>query len=308
MLAGPHIEAALGSALARLDDASTPPRLRAAMTDAVFPGGGRLRPTLCLAVVEACTGTPPTSGSTDVAAALELLHCASLVHDDLPCFDDAPIRRGRPSVHSTHGESIAVLAGDGLIMLAFELLATADIPPTTLAPMLRVISRAVGPAQGLVAGQAWESEPSVPLRRYHAAKTGALFEASARAGALLAKADAAGIEGWSAFGAHLGQAYQVADDLHDARDTGGTMGKPVGKDAELGRPNAALRLGKGGALHRLHELLDRCLENVPPCSNQAPVEAWLDHFGGRLLSATSPRLTASNSDAPDETLRRATAP
>ncbi len=316
MVSGPQIEDALGRALGRLDQGDTPPRLRKALQDAVLPGGGRLRPTLCLSVFSACCGQPPPTGVTDVAAALELLHCASLVHDDLPCFDDAPVRRGRPSVHTRHGSSLAILAGDGLIIMAFETIAGADLDPSLCAHLVGIIARAVGPARGLVAGQAWESEPSVSLQSYHAAKTGVLFEASARCGALIANSlapetlrpqnIAQSIERWAHFGQLLGHAYQVADDLHDARteqpaappnasethgvppDTLGTMGKPVGNDEANHRPNAALQLGKAGALHRLHGLLDRCVEDLPICADQEPVRSWLSRFGARLVSATNP--------------------
>src|SRR5215475_13888796 len=119
-----RIERALRQSMGRADVAACPPRLAAAMRHAVFPGGARIRPRLCLAVAHACGDDEPAVAYR-AAASIELIHCASLVHDDLPCFDDADIRRGRPSVHKAFGERLAVLAGDGLIVLAFEALGRA---------------------------------------------------------------------------------------------------------------------------------------------------------------------------------------
>ena len=146
-------------------------------------------------------------------AALELLHCASLVHDDLPCFDAADTRRGRPSVHKAFGEPLAVLAGDALIVLAFQTLARVPCAPQRLAILPLTVAQSVGVPSGIVAGQAWECEPQIDLAHYHRAKTGALFAAATVAGAASAGADA---EPWRMVGEKLGEAYQVADDIRDA--------------------------------------------------------------------------------------------
>ena len=252
------------------------------MGHAVFPGGARLRPNLCLSVAAACGAEVESGAQADVAAAVELLHCASLVHDDLPCFDDAPTRRGRPSVHAAYGEELAVLAGDGLIILAFEVVAAARMPPVLVPALIRCISRGVGACGGLVAGQAWESEKRVGLRTYHQAKTGALFEAGARAGALLAGVDPCIADSWGHFGARLGEAYQVADDLRDTLDDESTLGKPAGQDMAHDRPNACLTLGIEGALERLRSLLDQALEATPSCAEPARVVDWVEGFGARL--------------------------
>src|SRR3954452_16784827 len=124
MDAATRIELALTVAVTRAEAPGCPPRLGAALRHAVFPRGARIRPRLCLAVAAACGDDDPTAADA-AAAAVELLHCASLVHDDLPCFDDAPTRRGKPSVHRAFGEPLAVLAGDALIVLSFELLGRA---------------------------------------------------------------------------------------------------------------------------------------------------------------------------------------
>ena len=172
-----RVEVLLERGLARVTHGSgTPPKLRAALRHAVLGGGARLRPKLCLAVARACdpsTAGEALGGATLAAVALEFLHCASLVHDDLPCFDDADMRRGRPSVHAAFGEPIAVLTGDGLITGAFELLAQPEVDPRYLPQLLRCTARAVGASRGIVAGQAWECEPRVGLGHYHQAKTGA---------------------------------------------------------------------------------------------------------------------------------------
>src|SRR5262245_38141865 len=173
-----RIERALQQAVAAGEGDGCPPRLAAAVRHAVFPGGARIRPRLCIAVAHACGDDEPALADA-AAAALELLHCASLVHDDLPCFDDASERRGRPSVHKAFGERLAVLAGDALIVAAFQALGAAGGTRAERLPaLLATISSGVGMPQGIAAGQAWECEPRVHLRDYQRAKTGALFAAA----------------------------------------------------------------------------------------------------------------------------------
>ncbi|MTW22125.1 polyprenyl synthetase family protein [Allochromatium palmeri] len=257
-----RIEQALAAAIDTVAVPGCPPRLAEAVRHSVFPGGARVRPRLCLAVAAAC-------GSTDYAAAdaagvaIELLHCASLVHDDLPCFDDSPLRRGVPSVHRAFGEPLAVLAGDALIILAFEHLARVLVDsPERLAPLLLTISRSVGMPHGITAGQAWECEPQVTVEEYHRAKTGSLFTAATAAGALVAGADAAA---WSIVGDKIGEAYQVADDLRDVAASAQEVGKPVGRDAVLNRPSAAGELGIDGAIARLRGLVTGAIDAIPAC-------------------------------------------
>src|SRR5271165_986522 len=178
-----RIERSLTEALSLARGTKAPPSLLAAMRYAVFPGGARIRPRLCIAVARACAeDNVALSGAA--AAAIELLHCASLVHDDLPCFDDAATRRGRPSIHKAYGERIAVLAGDALIVLAFQALGrAAEGAPARLGNLIMIIARAVGAPHGIAAGQAWESEPQIALAPYQRAKTGSLFAAATAAGA-----------------------------------------------------------------------------------------------------------------------------
>lgn len=275
-----RIERTLKSSLARGDDPGCPPRLVAAMRHSVFPRGARIRPRLCLAVAAACGDDHPDA-SDAAAASIELLHCASLVHDDLPCFDDADMRRGKPSVHRAFGEPLAVLAGDALIVLAFQTLAwgTAGAPHRLPALML-TIGRAVGAPRGIVAGQAWECEPNADLSQYQREKTGALFAAATVAGAAAAGADG---EAWRALGEQLGEAYQVADDLRDVACDAADLGKPVGQDAAHGRPSAVLSLGVDGAISRLRGLASAAVDAVPRCSGASSLRAHIISETKRLL-------------------------
>ena len=248
-----------------------PPILASAMHYAVFPGGHRIRPHLAVAVAKACGDASPRSTNA-AAAAIELLHCASLVHDDLPCFDDAALRRGKPSVHAEFGEPIAVLTGDALIVLAFEALAR-EAAPAQLAPLVAIVAAAVGAPNGIVAGQAWECEAAVPLTDYQQAKTGALVVAATMAGAAAAGADP---EPWRTLGEKIGEAYQVADDLRDVLCTADELGKPIGQDAARYRPNAAAQLGIAGAKARLEQLVEAASTSIPPCPGRAELRAAID--------------------------------
>jgi geranylgeranyl diphosphate synthase type II len=186
-----------------------------------------------------------------------------LAHDDLPCFDDAAVRRGKPSVHAAFGEPLAVLAGDALIVMAFDVLARAGVEaPDRLPQLLTTISRGVGMPGGIVAGQAWESEPYTPVEPYHRAKTGALFVAAVMSGAVAAGADPLP---WSEVGDKLGAAYQVADDLLDAVCAEQDFGKPTGRDNALQRPSLVRELGLRGAQARLEALVLEAVAAIPPC-------------------------------------------
>jgi geranylgeranyl diphosphate synthase type II len=267
-----RIEQALAAAVTRAEALGSPPGLAGAIRHAVFPGGARIRPRLALAVAHACGNDDPALADA-AAASIEILHCASLVHDDLPCFDDAPTRRGQPSVHKAFGERLAVLAGDALIVLAFETLArAAAVAPQRLPALVLTVSRAVGVPSGIVAGQAWECESRVPLADYQRAKTGALF-----AGATMAGAAAAGAEPgpWRTLGERLGEAYQVADDLRDVVGDADELGKPVGRDAALGRPSAAHELGIPGSIRRLEILVAGAIEAIPPCPGVTELRALI---------------------------------
>ena len=256
-----QINQCLEQALATDDTSKCPPKLAAALRHAVFPGGAHVRPKLCLAVASACDPTADLTDAFAASTALELLHCASLVHDDLPCFDDADQRRGKPSVHLEFDESIAVLTGDALIVLAFQTLAKQAV--TYFRELTFVMSEATAPPNGICAGQAWESETAIDLDAYHNAKTGALFIAAARAGAVSVGADD---KEWRALGENLGLAYQIADDLRDAVLTPDELGKPAKQDVRNCRPSAVESYGVDGAYKRLRAAIKAAAESVPPCS------------------------------------------
>ena len=272
-----RIEAALEAALALQQGG--PPLLEAAMRDSVFPGGARIRPHLTLAVAQACGGDDlPLAAAA--GAAIELMHCASLVHDDLPCFDNALMRRGRPSVFAAHGERLAVLSGDALIVAAYQALAMASAAhPERLLPLMNTLSTGVGAPSGIIAGQAWECEPRVALSEYQRAKTGALFVAATVAGAQSAGAAA---EPWRALGECLGEAYQVADDIRDVASDPETLGKPVGQDAALGRPSSAAEHGLTGAIQLFDQLISYASASIPSCRGSAQLRTLIRMESKRL--------------------------
>ena len=275
------IEDALHAALAEAASPDCPPLLAAALDHSVFPGGQRLRPRLLCAVAAACDGRDRAAIAA-AAASIELIHCASLVHDDLPCFDDAATRRGRPSVHAAYGQPLAVLAGDTLIILAFETLARhLARHPTRLQRLVTIIGRAAGAPFGICAGQAFESEQEIDLSAYHRAKTGALFAAASAAGAA-----ASGYEyaPWRRLGECVGEAYQIADDIRDAVSTSEEAGKPVGRDAALARPSAAAK-GIPAALASLDQLMQEAIESIPQCPGRDKLAAAIAQEAKRFLPA-----------------------
>ncbi|WOJ96460.1 polyprenyl synthetase family protein [Congregibacter brevis] len=273
-------EQVLRSAVEEAADSRCPKLLAAALHHAVFPGGARVRPKLCLAVALANNCDAPALAAA-AAASVELLHCASLVHDDMPCFDNAEERRGRESVHSAYGEPIALLAGDALIVSAFALLARPQLPAKNrLSQLMRVVAEGVGAPCGIAAGQAWESEPVVDVSLYHRSKTGALFIAATAAGAAAAGVDVAP---WQTLGAKIGEAYQVADDIQDATSTPDQLGKPCGVDVALNRPSAVSELGLDGATRRLRELVEEGVVAVPPCAGRAELQAVVRQQAQRFL-------------------------
>lgn len=265
-----RIERALEASVGRLETKASPPRLAAAIRYAVFPGGARVRPRLCLAVARACGDDEPHL-SDAAAASIELIHCASLVHDDLPCFDNADTRRGKASVHTAFGEAEAVLTGDAMIVMAFEVLArTVAVIPSRLPGLIVNLTQATGAPAGIIAGQAWECESEIDLSHYHRAKTGSLFAAATAAGALAAGANA---DPWRKLGEKIGEAYQVADDIQDIMADPATWGKPRGQDEARGRPNAMREFGLEGAVARLKQLMLAAIESIPACDGADELRA-----------------------------------
>jgi geranylgeranyl diphosphate synthase type II len=276
---------------ASLPDADTAPEvLHRAMRHAVFPAGKRIRPRLLLTVAASCAADEAEMELAMAAAcAVELVHSASLVHDDLPCFDDASVRRGRPTVHKAFGEAVAVLCGDALLTRAFELLA--ETPPRLARRALRIVrllGQATGSREGIIGGQSLEQDEPAPdlLGRYHAMKTAALFRLAAEAGATSAGATDA--SAWGEVGQCLGLAYQLADDLCDAYGSAGAAGKPVRRDVALGRPNAAVLIGEEYTRTRLQSLIEKALERTYAlAADPTPIVSLTDELSSYFTRTTS---------------------
>lgn len=269
-----RFEARLGELLDAQLGPQTPPRLAAAIRFAVFSGAGRLRPALGMAISHAL-GVARSHQVLTLCAAVELVHTASLIHDDLPCFDDASIRRGQPSVHAKFGEALAVLAGDALISLAYAVLASEHGPQTV--ETITLLAKALGPSHGIIGGQALECEPCTEPDAYHDAKTGALFSLLGEGIAVLAGID--NPQRWGTWGAQIGRIYQRCDDLSDLAPIERT-GKPPGQDERHARPRWA---PPANALCALRTDLERWLQSAPPCTTRSPLSAWSAAFERRLL-------------------------
>lgn len=265
------IERALRSYLPASDDC--PPRLREAMEYSLLAGGKRLRPVLTLLTCEACGG--PSPAALPAACALEMVHTYSLIHDDLPAMDDDDLRRGRPTNHKVYGEALAILAGDGLLTLAFELVATGVQPPDVAASCCVELASAAG-AAGMVGGQAadLEAEDIPPsgdtaidgerLAAIHRRKTGALIACAASLGARVAGASEPTRAALAGYGRDIGLAFQIADDLLDVTGNRDRMGKGVGKDASHGKLTYPGLYGVEGSRQRAAELVERACAAVAP--------------------------------------------
>ena len=247
------------AALARYVDGweDVPAPLLEAMRYSLFAGGKRLRPTLALGAAEIVSGTDDTA--LPVACALEMIHTYSLIHDDLPAMDDDDLRRGKPTCHKAFGEATAILAGDGLLTMAFDVAAE-----TGSIAIVRELARAAGVA-GMVGGQqadlAGEGQQLGldALRRIHRAKTGALIRASARCGALAAGGDAPAVDALTAYGEHLGLAFQITDDILDVTGTEAAIGKPVGSDVSRDKSTYPALLGLDESRRLAAEAVDAAL-------------------------------------------------
>ena len=242
----------------------------AAMRYAVFGGGKRLRPILALAACEACKGDaeevlPP-------ACALELIHTYSLIHDDLPAMDDDDLRRGRATVHRAFNEAAAILAGDALLTLAFEVLGTRPSGPQHAArreQALLAVARCAG-VGGMIGGQIADLESErgcADVERVewiHRHKTGALLSASAELGAIHGGADSAVRQAFARFGAELGLAFQIADDMLDETSTAEELGKTPGKDQRAGKATYPALFGLPGSRERAAARVDQALAALRP--------------------------------------------
>lgn len=259
-----HIEKILHRAIVDITANPCPAKLAAAIDYALFPGGARVRPKLVMAVAQACADVAAPL-AYQAAVAIEFLHCASLVQDDLACFDNAAMRRGKSTLHREFDERLAILASDALIVAAFERVSSIrDVAVADQLALVRVLSHQVGSVHGITAGQAWECEDQIDTDAYHRAKTGALFAAATQAGALSVGADDAL---WAITGHYVGSAYQIADDIHDVLGNSAQLGKPVNVDARHGRPNSVHELGIDAAVIKLKNMIEQVIDSVPACKN-----------------------------------------
>ena len=271
-----HVEHVLDREMPQLDD--MPATLHQAMRYAVLGGGKRVRAALVYAAgVASQSGQPSRAieASLDhAAAAVELIHAYSLVHDDLPCMDDDVLRRGRPTVHVQFDEATAMLAGDALQPLAFELLAEMPIAPALVVQAVHVLTRASG-SQGMAGGQAIDLQ-SVgralsrdELQITHSMKTGAMLEASVALGGIVAGASSSVRAALDAYAEAIGLAFQVVDDILDVTADAAALGKTVGKDAAENKPTYVSLLGLDGAQAFAQELRQAALESIAPLGTQA---------------------------------------
>jgi farnesyl diphosphate synthase len=250
-------------------DHGAPAALVDAMRYAVLDGGKRLRPLLVLASCEAVQGNAPAA--LRAACATELIHAYSLVHDDMPCMDNDVLRRGKPTVHVKYGEAQALLAGDALQALAFELLTPDEstpeggaVPAPLQARLCRLLAQAAGSA-GMAGGQAidlasvGQQLTEAQLSEMHRLKTGALLQGSVMMGAACGAPSMRVTRALEAYGAAMGLAFQVVDDILDATEDSTTLGKTAGKDAEHGKPTYVSLLGLDRSRAFAQELLAQAL-------------------------------------------------
>ena len=274
----------VNSALARYvaPQVDCPSRLQEAMAYSLLAGGKRMRPVLVLLASEACGGT--AEAALPAACALEMVHTYSLIHDDLPAMDDDDLRRGRPTNHVVFGEGMAILAGDGLLTLAFEVMADGVQPPDVAAACCLDLARAAGLA-GMVGGQVADLEAEetpvasvAELERIHRRKTGRLLGSALTLGGRIARADAATLTLLQHYGECIGLAFQIADDLLDVRGTAAVMGKGVRKDAAHGKATYPALLGTTASLQRAQSLVEDACQAIAPLGERGKRLAALAHF------------------------------
>ncbi len=266
--------------------ATKPATIHKAMRYSIFAGGKRLRPILCLAAAEACGGKP--QAALPAAGAVECIHTYSLIHDDLPCMDNDDFRRGKPTSHKVFGEGIAVLAGDALLTVAFEILAKAV--PTKRYPTAALIAE-LAHASGsrwLIAGQVADLEGegkhiSGPhLQFIHRAKTAALLTSAIRLGAMSANATTAKLAALTTFGQALGLAFQVIDDILDVTQTSEKLGKSAGKDVAAQKATYPAVFGLERSRREAHRLTEQARTALKPFGKSAEMlEALADYLLAR---------------------------
>ena len=239
------IEQYLAEQQKRVDDAlnqwvplesTSPQSIHRAMRYSLFAGGKRIRPLLCMAAADAVSDAP--DGIEAPACTLELIHTYSLIHDDLPALDNDDLRRGRPTCHKVFGDAMAILAGDALLTLAFEVLSRLPVDAERRVRLIMELATAAGTVGGMIGGQVadLEGEAQQPnerlLEEIHRAKTGALLRASLRMGGIFAGGDEQQLISLSSYGEHVGLAFQIVDDVLDVEQPSEKLGKTAGKDAK----------------------------------------------------------------------------
>lgn len=281
-----HVERLLGAWLPGSD--VLPARLHDAMRYAVLGGGKRVRAALVYAAGRACTGSGSAPALVEpaldrAAAAVELVHAYSLVHDDLPCMDDDTLRRGKPTLHVQYDEATALLAGDALQPLAFDWLAQMPVPAEQVVRAIRILARAAG-SEGMAGGQAIDLESvgkvltQQELQRMHTLKTGALLAASVELGGLAACATDAEREALNVYGQAMGLAFQVVDDVLDVTGDTAQLGKTAGKDAAANKPTYVALLGLDAARALASRLHRQALDAISPLGDAGRLLAGVADF------------------------------
>ncbi|TCT04853.1 polyprenyl synthetase family protein [Paralcaligenes ureilyticus] len=285
-----HIEAVLDQVLP--EAGALPETLHQAMRYAVMGGGKRVRAALVYAAGQACRATDTATTIQDMAldhaaAAVELVHAYSLVHDDLPCMDDDALRRGRPTLHVRYDEATAMLAGDALQPLAFGLLAQMPIAPALIVQAVQILAHSAG-SLGMAGGQAIDcaSVGSVLTREelgtMHSMKTGAMLGASVLLGGIVAGASSTAREALESYAAAVGLAFQVADDILDVTSDTATLGKTAGKDALGNKPTYVSLMGLDGSRQFLEALhADARAAILPLGTAAARLDEIADYIVGR---------------------------
>lgn len=284
--AAAQVEARLAAILADGACVRTPQRLAAGLRHAVLGGGKRFRPFLVIECAQVLGGA--TAAAVEVAAALECVHCYSLVHDDLPAMDNDAVRRGQPTVWKAFDDWTAILAGDALLTLAFELIADCEaLAAPARVELVRLLAADAGRA-GMVGGQALDlaadkrGEPAQPdlahVGRLQAMKTGALIRFACEAGAIVAGAGARERDAMAAYGRHLGLAFQISDDLIDATGDAAVAGKAVGKDSAAGKATFVALMGEAAARERLAAEVAAAVDCLAPFQPRAEALAAAARF------------------------------
>ena len=277
---GPVIEAALKNTLE--SNSYIPDNLRSSMLYSLMAGGKRLRPLLCLAACEACGGDHQLAMAP--AVALEMIHTFSLIHDDLPAMDNDDLRRGKPTNHKVYGDAMAILAGDGISLFAFEVLIQlgAKIPAPRLVALVAEIAKASGPT-GMVGGQVLDMEAEGKkinldhLRQLHHKKTACLIMASLVCGALTVTDDKKSIENLRSFGNQIGLAFQIADDILDI-EGGEEIGKDLKSDLKKGKMTYPALMGLTEAKKEGRLVLDSALKSLDSFGSKAHLLREMAYF------------------------------